>query len=133
MKHLIVSVALAVALLPAAVPAAGLTFPEVVDAVDRNAHTKLNIKDYWGEVRGKEVTWSGVVYDVEPGKSHVRILVTDKSRPLYHGYNIRVYTQDRTKASNLKRGQRIQFRGLLHNYHSKDAGAVIDVNEATVY
>src|SRR5256885_1577230 len=97
MKRRITSVTVALimlCLLGAAGSAAGVTFSEVVDNVDRSVHTTMNIKEYWKGVEGKEVTWAGEVYDVESGRSQVRILVIDKSRPLYKGYNIRVVTQD---------------------------------------
>jgi len=115
------------------VSAANISFAEVVDHVDRRAHTRMNIDEYWKRVKGKEVTWSGEVYDVESGKSQARILVIDRSRPLYKGYNIRVITHVLSKASTLKKGQPIRFKGLLNTYHSKDVGAVIDVSEATIF
>jgi hypothetical protein len=113
--------------------AGGITFADVVDNLDRSVHTAMNIKEYWKGVEGKEVTWSGQVHDVESGKSQVRILVIDKSRPLYKGYNIRVITEDFSKASSLKKGQQIRFKGVLDGFHSKDDGAVIDLSEATIF
>ena len=133
MKRVVLSAVLsATALFSIVVSAANLTFAEVVDGVDQK-HTKLNVQEFWNRVKDQEVTWSGDVFDVEGGKSQVRILVTDKSRPLYKGYNIRVVTHDFAKGSSLKKGQQIRFKGVLNSFHSKDAGAVIDISDATVF
>jgi hypothetical protein len=57
--------------------------------------------------------------------------VADKSRPLYKGYNITLITQ-MDQAASLKRGQAIRFKGLLHDYDSKDSGAVVNLREAQI-
>jgi len=134
MKKVILSVVAGVAVLFSLASIAGhdITFGEVFDNLNWLVHPEEKRKEFWNSVKGKEVTWSGEVYDVEAGKSQVRILVADKSRRLFSGYNIRVITKDFSKASSLKKGQHIRFRAVLHDYHRKDVGAIVDLFEATV-
>jgi len=114
----------------ATVLAAGPTFTQVIDGLDPVQNTKLAMKTNWEEFKGREVAWSGTVVDVEGSSSKVKILVAEKARPLYKGYNITVITFDVAKAAKLKRGQTVRFKGILNNYDSKKGGAVLEVIEA---
>jgi len=112
--------------------AAGPTFAQVVDGVDGKKHTKAATKENWSKVKGQEVSWSGVVQDVvTKRKGKAVIYVADKSRPLYKGYNIKVETTELDKATKLKKGQTLRFKGNLDGYSSKNPGAVIEVENAT--
>lgn len=50
------------------------TFTEVVDSLDLTAKTPLYVEQYWLEVKGKEVAWSGVVKNVKGRKGNPIIL-----------------------------------------------------------
>lgn len=123
---------LCMAVLVAAPPAgaAGVTFGQAVDSVDTQKHTKMAAKENWKKLRGTEVTWSGTVSEVKGGSSRAKLYVADRSRPLYKGHNIVVITGDLEKASKLKRGQTVRFRGVLDSYRSKRSGAVIELEKA---
>jgi hypothetical protein len=110
--------------------AAGPSLGQVVDGVDGRKNTKLATKENWKKFKGQEVSWSGVVHDVDSkGSDEAKIYVADKSRPLYKGYNITLITREIGKASNLKRGQTIRFKGTIDGFDSKDSGAVIELKE----
>ena len=115
---------------PATAPAG--SFAEVVDNMDSRKHTKMQAKEYWQKVKGREVTWSGVVYDVQGGSSKAKVYVADKSRPLHSGYNIAVVTHDIEKAVNLKKGQSLRFKGTLDDFRNKDAGGIATVVNAQI-
>jgi hypothetical protein len=134
MKNIFRSVTLAAsALAVIAVWAAGpASFGQLVDNLDQRKNTKLHTQEYWKTVKGQEVTWSGEVVDVDGGSSKAKIYVVDKSRPTYKGYNIVVVTSDVAKAMTIKKGQKLRFKGLLDDYDRKDAGAVVELKEATV-
>lgn len=111
--------------------AANLSFDAVVDNLNMNKNTKLHAREYWRSIEDQQVSWAGDVYDVHGGaKSHVKIYIANKSRPLYKGYNIVVSTRDVEKAAEVKKGQRIKFTGNLHDYTARYAGAVIEISEA---
>jgi hypothetical protein len=113
--------------------AAPASFGQLVDNLDPRKNTKLHAKEYWKNVKGAEVTWTGEVVDVDSGgSSKAKIYVADKSRPLYKGYNIVVITGDIAKASAVKKGQRLRFKGLLDDYDQKDAGAIVELKEAMI-
>lgn len=114
------------------VTAAPIVFGQVVDGLDGQKNTKLHVEEYWKSIKGQEVTWSGEVTDVDGGSSKARVFVADKSRPLYKGYNIIVTTFDVAKAANLKKGQRVRFKGILDDYDSKKPGAVVKLKEAQI-
>jgi hypothetical protein len=116
----------------AAVLAAGPSFGQVIDGLDPAKNTKLAIKTNWEEFKGREVAWGGVVVEVEGDSKKVKILVADRSRPLYKGYNIEVTTFDVAKAAKLKRGQAVRFKGILDDFDTKKAGAVLEVIEAQI-
>jgi hypothetical protein len=107
-----------------------ITFSGLIDNLDVQKNTKLHVREYWKSVQNQEVTWSGEVYDVQGGaKSRVKILIADKLRPTYKGYNIVLTTTDVAKAADIKRGQKIKFKGILHDYSAKRAGATVDLTE----
>lgn len=107
-------------------------FGQVVDGVDGNKNTKLAAKENWKKFKGQEVSWSGVVLNVDTkGKDKIVVYVADKSRPLYKGYNIKVYSSDIGKAANFKKGQTIRFKGIIDDFDSKNPGAVIELKDST--
>ena len=114
------------------VMAAGPSFGQVVDGVDANKNTKLAAKENWKKWKGQEVSWGGVVHNVDTkGKNEAVVYVADKSRPLYKGYNIKVITSDLDKAASFKKGQSIHFKGTLDDFDTKDAGAVVELKGGT--
>jgi len=112
------------------VSAATLTFVQVVDGVDPRKNTKLATKENWVKAKGQEVTWTGVVHDVDKKSSNARLFVADNARPLYKGYNIVVYTPDVQEAANLAKGQNVRFRGIITDFDSKSPGTVVEIKEA---
>jgi hypothetical protein len=135
MKKLILSIFLGIiaacpVLTVTAAPSIG--FGQVIDNLDGQKNTKLHVEEYWKFIKGQEVTWSGEVTDVDGGSSKAKLYVADKSRPLYDGYNIIVTTSDVSKASNIKKGQLVRFKGILDDYNSKKPGAVIKLKEAQI-
>lgn len=103
------------------------SFGVLVDNLDLRKNTKLHVREYWKSIQNQEVSWSGEAYDVQAKGSQVKLLVADKSRPLYRGYNIVVNTTDVEKAANIKKGQHVRFTGTLSNYKPQRAGAVIEL------
>lgn len=130
MKRILFSLLVGITLSLPSVAAQNVAYGELVDNLDLRKNTKLHVTEYWKTVRGSEVTWSGEVVDVKGGSSKVKLYVADKSRPLYKGYNIIVTSSDASKAANLKKGQRVRFKGVLDDYSAKKPGAVIEVVEA---
>ncbi len=121
----------AVAMAFSVTAALNLTFGAVVDNLDLRKNTKLYVREYWRSIQDQQISWSGEVFDVQGGaKSRVKLLVADKSRPLYKGYNIVVTSMDVEKAAKMKKGQRVRFIGALHDYSAKRAGAVIEIVDA---
>lgn len=112
--------------------AENVSFPQLIDHLDERKNTKLHAKEYWSNIKGKEAIWSGEVVDVDGGKSKAKVYIADKSRPTFKGYNIVLVTHDVAKAANLKKGQKIRFKGLLDDYDSKEGGAIIKLKEGDV-
>lgn len=112
--------------------AAGPSFAEVVDGVDGSKNTKLAAKENWKKFKGQEVSWSGVIHQVDSkGSKEAKVYVADKSRPLYKGYNIELITSDIEKAAGFKKGQTIRFKGFIDDFDSKDPGAVVELKSVT--
>jgi hypothetical protein len=112
----------------APVSAAPPTFVQVVDGVDGGKNTKLAAKENWKKFKGQEVSWSGVVHQVDTkGSKEAVVYVADKSRPLYKGYNIKLITSELEKAASFKKGQTIRFKGYIDDFDSKDPGAVVEL------
>jgi hypothetical protein len=125
-------VSVVLAALVAPVLAAGPTFGELSEHLDRRKQTKLHAEEYWKSKKGTEVNWAGEVHDVDGGKSKAKVYVADKSRPTYKGYNIVLVTPDVPKAAMLTKGQKIRFKGYLDGYDSKDIGVVIELKEVQI-
>ena len=129
MKKLSLAVA-ACLLAVSALAADSMSYGVVVDNLDVRKNTKLHAREYWKSVENQSVSWAGEVVDVKAsGKSKVQILVADKSRPLYKGYNIVVNSTDVAKAADYKIGQHIRFSGSLHEFKAEHAGAVVTLAE----
>jgi len=129
-RHVVVLAILFLASLPLAALATG--FGELVDHMDSRKQTSLHAKEYWQKVKGTEVSWSGIVYDVKGDSSKAKVYVADKSRPLHSGYNIVIVTHDIEKAANLKKGQSLRFKGNLDDFRSKDAGGIVTLANAQI-
>jgi hypothetical protein len=130
MKKVIFSVVCASWLAMSAFPslAAGLTYGQLVEGLDGSKNTKLAAKENWKRFKGQEVTWSGVVYEVDSqGSKEAKLFVADRAHPLYKGYNMRLYTRDVEKAYKLKKGQAITFTGTIDDFRSKEPGVVVDL------
>jgi hypothetical protein len=108
-----------------------LSFATVITNLDLRSNTKLHVKEYWKSIQNQQVTWSGEVYDVKAGHgSRVKIMIADKTQPIFKGYNIVITTTDIEKAANVKKGQRIKFSGTLSDHKLERAGAVLEVTNA---
>ena len=133
MKNQLLACAASLLLAVTAIAATTTHFGTVVDNLDLRKNTKLYVREYWKSVQDQPVSWSGEIHDVQGGaKSRVKLLVADKSRPVYKGYNIVVTSYDVDKAAKLKKGQRVRFAGTLSGYSAKRAGAVLEVSQATL-
>ncbi|MEW6109142.1 MAG: hypothetical protein AB1632_08290 [Nitrospirota bacterium] len=108
-------------------------FQKVVDNLDLRKNTKLHVREYWKEIEGKEVVWSGIVFDVRGGRGKAEVLVANKIRPAVRGYNIALIVYDVSRAAKLKKGQRIKFKGYLHGYSAgRHGGIVITLRDAEI-
>jgi hypothetical protein len=118
---------------PATAAAPAGSFGEVIDNMDTRKQTKLHAKEFWQKVKGTEVTWSGVVHDVQGGSSKVKVYIADRSRPLHSGYNIVIITHDIDKAASLKKGQSVRFKGNLDDFRNKDAGGIVTLANVQIF
>jgi hypothetical protein len=117
------AVTLLLSLLPAA-HAAGIGFGALVDQLNPNNKTKLQLKETWKQYKGQEVTWSGSVVEVKDGKHGAKVYILESSRKHYKGYNVVMATHDKDRAAKLKRGQSIRFKGALHDFDNHNNGSV---------
>jgi hypothetical protein len=112
---------------------AGEGFQQVYDNLDLKKNTKLHAKEYWKGVEGKEVSWSGAIFDVRGGRGKAQVFVANSSRTAHRGYNIVLVMHDMEKAAKLKKGQKIRFRGNLHDYDlGRQGGVVLTLTEAEI-
>jgi hypothetical protein len=105
--------------------AASPTFTEVVDSLDLTEKTGLYVEQYWQEVKGKEVAWSGVVKNVRGGRGKAELQVANESRKTYKGFNLVLVTYDIATASKLEIGQPIRFTGSLYKYKGRKGNPII--------
>lgn len=101
------------------------TFEQVTDRLDQNKKTALAAKNFWNTIKGSEVAWSGAVYDVKGGRGKAQILVANKARKTYKGYNIVLITYNMDAAAKLEIGQKIRFSGYLNKYKGRKGHPVI--------
>jgi len=107
-----------------------LTFAGFVASVDTTKKTSLYVKQFWSDVKGQEVTWSGKVKDVKGGRGKAEVLAANKTGKTYKGYNLVLTTRDVPTAARLEFGQVIRFTGKLHKYKAKAGNpTIIYLNE----
>jgi hypothetical protein len=92
--------------------------------VDTSKKTSLFVKQYWQDVKGQEVTWSGKVKNVKGGRGKAEILVANANWKTYDGYNLVLQTRDVPGAARLEINQHIRFTGKLHNYKASRSGVL---------
>jgi hypothetical protein len=124
-KRISFSMVLVLILVSIAFAANQLSFSEVADNLNLSKKTSLYVKTYWQEIMGQEVYWIGKVVNVKGGKGKAEVLIADKDKPLYKGYNIVLETFDIEGAGKLEIGQTLKFKGLLSNYKGKQGNPVI--------
>ena len=104
---------------------ATLSFVDVVDNLDLTKHTSLAVKNYWKQIKGAEVTWKGKVQNVKGGRGKAQILVANKERKTYNGYNIVLVTYNLDAAQDLELNQEISFTGLIYDYKGRKGNSII--------
>jgi hypothetical protein len=102
-----------------------LTFAGFVKSVDTSKKTSLYVKQFWSDVKGQEVTWSGKVKEVEGGRGKAEVLVAHKDGKTYRGYNLVLTTRDVPTAARFEYGQYIKFTGKLHKYKARPGNPTI--------
>ena len=102
--------------------------------LDVTKNTKLEVTEYWKAVMGKEYQSSGVVSDVVGRKNMAEVRVVDRSRAtLAGGYNMVLLMPDIDKASQLRKGEMIRYKGYLSSYRGgMRGGVVITLKDAEV-
>lgn len=90
--------------------------------VDTSKKTGLFVKQYWADVKGQEVTWSGKVKNVKGGRGKAEILVANSDWKTFDGYNIVLVTRDVPAAARLEIDQNIRFTGKLNKYKATRSG-----------
>jgi len=109
----------------AAAQSGSIKFSEAVDKLNQSKNTSLGVKTNWQELKGQEVTWTGKVVNVKGGHDKAEILVSNKERPTYKGYNLVLETFDMTGAGGLKIGQNFKFKGIINDYKGKRGNPVV--------
>ena len=110
-----------------------LSFTEVVDNLDLTKHTSLAVKNYWKQIKGIEVTWKGRVNNVKGGRGKAQILVANKERRTYKGYNIVLVTYNLEAAAEIELNQKILFTGYIYDYKGrKENPIIIYLNEVVL-
>ena len=113
--------------------AAGPTYASLVDQLNPQKNTKLQLKEIWKKYKGEEVTWSGTVVEVKDGRKSATIYLSDTSRKSYEKYNITVSVKDKERAAKLKRGQKIRVKGALYDFdHHRNGSTTIDLKPGEV-
>lgn len=113
--------------------AAGPTYASLVDQLNPNKNTKLQLKEIWKKYKGVEVTWSGTVVEVKDGRKSATIYLSDTTRKSYNKYNITVSVKDKERAAKLSRGQKVRVKGALYDFdHHSNGSTTIDLKPGEV-
>jgi len=99
-----------------------ITVASFATNVDTSKKTSLFVKQYWSDVKGQEVTWSGKVKDVKGGRGKAEVFVANKNWKTHNGYNLVLVTGDVPSAARLEIGQNIRFTGKLNKYKASRSG-----------
>jgi hypothetical protein len=101
-----------------------LTVAGFAESVDTTKKTSLFVKQFWSDVKGQEVTWSGKVKDVKGRRGKAEVFVANKDWKTHSGYNLVLVTRDVSSAGRLEIDQLIRFTGKLHKYKATREGTL---------
>lgn len=96
-----------------------LSLGELERNLDPHRNTKVYIRDYWRKVRGEKVSWSGKVVDVKEGRGNrFRLHTVVGDRTPKRGYNAILIAEGQSWLKGLRRGEVINFTGVLRDTSS---------------
>ncbi len=104
------------------------SFAGVYDGLDPSKNTELFIREYWKEINGLEIDWSGSVVDVKGSRGKSRVYIRNEARPASGDYNIIVTIYDVSAAAKLKKGDNVNFRGFLAKYKRNGKGILFYID-----
>jgi len=97
-------------------PAFAVSFDELRSNLDTENNSRVYVKQYWKEAKGKSVSWKGTVVDVKSSalrkQFKVLVLVDDSALDS----NVILVVKNQPSVAKLKNGQGISFTGTLHDY-----------------
>jgi hypothetical protein len=100
-------------------------FVKYCEDLNTAKQTQIYVKEHWKKLINKEVVWTGKVYDAKSSRSSATIYIDKEERPAYKGYNITLQVADMEMAGELKKRQKIKFRGQISNYKDQRGGIII--------
>jgi hypothetical protein len=107
-------------------PNEGISFASVASQLDVVASGKDGAKRNWTALRGKTVTWSGTVHEVDLGRNGFKLYVRADNPTPAGRYNITVVGEGQiATARALRPGMAVRFSGTIHRAdYGRGAAAV---------
>jgi hypothetical protein len=75
-----------------------------------------NRRDYWKDIVGQQVTWTGKLHEVLGGFRDVYKVFVLVGHPEVGKYNVILTVEDQPLVHDLKKGSTVRFTGTLHKY-----------------
>jgi hypothetical protein len=110
----VIIAALALALFASS--AFAISFDTLRSNLDTQNNSRVYVKQYWKDVKGKSVTWKGRVVDVRSSalRHQYKVMVRVDDSAL--DANVILVVKDQPSVAKLKNGHVISFSGTLHDF-----------------
>jgi len=113
--------------------ASAIDIGQIIQAINPDETTKDSRLDYWQDMAGKQVAWTGKLYQVRGGFKGIYKVFIQVGKSKVGRYNVILTVEGQPRVTKMKKGSNIRFTGKLQKYRWSSPKPVRQPNGSVQY